>query len=161
MVQEIQAWGSQERFIEGAEHDSLHPHPVESVPDPGAVCARCLDSHALRLLWAFFAQMDMQTSQSYPMAIVAPVEQTAMASAATVSHSAGLAVGPSVGTTLGLRAPFLVGGVVKIVYDLTLWRMFRQARPRKRRQVHKAPKHDGAAAAGVGGAAAKCFALLV
>ena len=88
---------------------------------------------ALWLLRAFFAQMDVPTSQSYTMAVVAPAEQTAMASATTVSRSAGLAAGPSVGTalwtTIGPNAPFLVGGAVKIVYDLTLWCMFRRIKP--------------------------------
>jgi MFS family permease len=87
----------------------------------------------LWLLRAFFAQMDVPTSQSYTMAVVAPDEQTAMASAATVSRSAGMAAGPSVGTALwtavGASAPFIVGGVVKIAYDLTLWRLFRQVKP--------------------------------
>ena len=40
---------------------------------------------------------------------------------------------PSVGTALwtALRpsAPFLVGGAVKIAYDLTLWRIFRRVKP--------------------------------
>ena len=87
----------------------------------------------LWLLRAFFAQMDAPTSQSYTMAVVAPEEQTAMASATTVTRSAGLAAGPSVGTalwtTIGPSAPFLVGGVVKIAYDLTLWWMFRRVKP--------------------------------
>jgi len=88
---------------------------------------------ALWLLRAFFVQMDAPTSQSYTMAVVAPAEQTAMASATTVTRSAGLAAGPSVGTALwtaiGPGAPFLVGGAVKIAYDLTLWWMFRQVKP--------------------------------
>jgi MFS family permease len=88
---------------------------------------------ALWLLRAFFAQMDVPTSQSYTMAVVAPDEHTAMASAATVTRSAGLAAGPSVGTALwtamGPSAPFLVGGTVKIAYDLTLWWMFRRVNP--------------------------------
>jgi MFS family permease len=87
----------------------------------------------LWLLRAFFAQMDAPTSQSYTMAVVAPAEQTAMASATTVTRSAGLAAGPTVGTalwtTLGPSAPFLVGGAVKIAYDLTLWCLFRQVKP--------------------------------
>jgi MFS family permease len=87
----------------------------------------------LWLLRAFFAQMDAPTSQSYTMAVVAPTEHTAMASATTVTRSAGLAAGPSVGTALwtalGPSAPFLVSGVVKIAYDLTLWRLFRQVKP--------------------------------
>ena len=88
---------------------------------------------ALWLLRAFFAQMDAPTSQSYTMAVVTPEEHTAMASATTVTRSAGLAAGPSVGTALwtalGPSAPFLVGGTVKIAYDLTLWWMFRQVKP--------------------------------
>jgi MFS family permease len=88
---------------------------------------------ALWLLRAFFAQMDAPTSQSYTMAVVAPEEHTAMASATTVTRSAGLAAGPSVGTALwtalGPSAPFLVGGAVKIAYDLTLWWMFRRIKP--------------------------------
>jgi MFS family permease len=87
----------------------------------------------LWLLRAFFAQMDAPTSQSYTMAVVAPAEHTAMASATTVTRSAGLAAGPSVGTALwtalGPSAPFLVGGVVKIAYDLTLWWLFRRIKP--------------------------------
>src|SRR5262245_6117095 len=66
-------------------------------------------------------------------AVVAPAEQTAMASATTVTRSVGLAAGPSVGTVLwtalGPSAPFLVGGTVKIAYDPTLWWMFRQIKP--------------------------------
>jgi MFS family permease len=88
---------------------------------------------ALWLLRAFFVQMDAPTSQSYTMAVVAPAEQTAMASATTMTRSAGLAAGPSVGTALwtalGPSAPFLVGGTVKIAYDLTLWWMFRRVKP--------------------------------
>ena len=53
---------------------------------------------ALWLLRAFFVQMDAPTSQSYTMAVVAPAEQIAMASATTVTQSAGIADGPSVGT---------------------------------------------------------------
>jgi predicted MFS family arabinose efflux permease len=88
---------------------------------------------SLWLLRAFFAQMDAPTSQSYTMAVVAPAEQTAMASVTTVTRSAGLAAGPSVGTALwtalGPSAPFLVGGTVKIAYDLTLWWLFRRVKP--------------------------------
>jgi MFS family permease len=88
---------------------------------------------ALWLLRACFVQMDVPTSQSYTMAVIAPEEQTAMASAATVSRSAGMAAGPSVGTALwtaiGPSTPFIVGGVVKIAYDLMLWGIFRRIKP--------------------------------
>jgi hypothetical protein len=56
-----------------------------------------------------------------------------MASATTVSRSVGVAAGPSVGTALwsaiGPTVPFLVGGAVKIAYDLTLWWLFRRIKP--------------------------------
>jgi hypothetical protein len=72
----------------------------------------------LWLLRAFCVHMDASTSQSYTMAVVAPEEHTAMASATTATRSAGLAAGPSVGTALwtalGPSAPFLVGGAVNI-----------------------------------------------
>jgi predicted MFS family arabinose efflux permease len=88
---------------------------------------------ALWLLRAFFAQMDASTSQSYTMAVVAPAEHTARASATTVTRSAGLAAGPSVGTALwtalGPSPPFLVGGTLKMAYDLTLWWLFRRIKP--------------------------------
>ena len=88
---------------------------------------------ALWLLQAFFVQMDVPTSQSYTMAVVARAEQTAMASATTVSRSVGVAAGPSVGTalwsTIGPSAAFLVGGAVKIANDLTLWWLFRRIQP--------------------------------
>jgi hypothetical protein len=32
-------------------------------------------------------------------------------------------------TALGLSAPCLVGGTVKIAYDLTLWWLFRRVKP--------------------------------
>jgi hypothetical protein len=50
-----------------------------------------------------------------------------------VTRSAGLAAGSSVGTALWTAlspsAPFLVGGTIKIAYDLTLWWMFRRIKP--------------------------------
>lgn len=88
---------------------------------------------ALWLLRALFVQMDVPTSQSYTMAVVTGAERTAMAGATTVSRSAGIAAGPSVGTVLwsaiGPSAPFLAGGAVEIAYDLTLWWLFRRIKP--------------------------------
>ena len=128
-----------------AEHNRLHPHPVKPFSDRCAFCARSLDGHHPLVTRAFFVQMDAPTSQSYTMAVVAPEEQTAMAST-TVTRSVGLAWPVSGDSTVdrgGPGAPFVVGGVVKIAYDLTLWRI-RQVKPRKRRQVPRAPRHDGA-----------------
>lgn len=85
------------------------------------------------LVRAFFVQMDAPTSQSYTMAVVGPEERSAMAAATSVSRSAGIAAGPAMATALwgaaSASAPFVVGGVVKIIYDLTLWFLFRQVKP--------------------------------
>ena len=85
------------------------------------------------LVRAFFVQMDAPTSQSYTMAVVGPEERSAMAAATTVSRSAGIAAGPAAATALwgaaSASAPFIVGGVVKIIYDLTLWVLFRRVKP--------------------------------
>ena len=85
------------------------------------------------LVRAFFVQMDAPTSQSYTMAVVGPEERSAMAAATSVSRSAGIAAGPATATALwgaaSASAPFVVGGVVKIIYDLTLWVLFRRVKP--------------------------------
>jgi MFS family permease len=88
------------------------------------------------LFWflrAFFGQMDVPTSQSYTMAVVGPSERTAMASATMVSRSAGVAAGPAVAaalwSTTSAAVPFVLGALVKITYDLSLWYLFRQVKP--------------------------------
>jgi len=85
------------------------------------------------LVRAFFIQMDAPTSQSYTMAVVKSEERTPMATASTVSRSAGGSVGPSVGTalwsTFGPGVAFIASGTVKIAYDLTLWFLFRRVKP--------------------------------
>jgi MFS family permease len=86
------------------------------------------------LVRAFFVQMDAPTSQSYTMAVVGPEERSAMAAATSVSRSAGIAAGPATATALwgaaSASAPFVVGGVVKIIYDLTS--VLFQVKPRKK-----------------------------
>jgi MFS family permease len=85
------------------------------------------------LVRAFFVQMDAPTSQSYTMAVVGSQERSTMAAATSVSRSVGIAAGPAAATALWgaatASAPFVVGGVVKIAYDLILWYLFRQVRP--------------------------------
>jgi len=56
-----------------------------------------------------------------------------MASATTVSRSAGIAAGPTVATVLwsatSASVPFVLGALVKMTYDLTLWWLFRRVKP--------------------------------
>ncbi len=88
---------------------------------------------SLWLIRSFFGQMDVPTSQSYTMSIVGPEERSAMASAGSVARNSGTAMGPSVAsvlwTTGSSTIPLVAGGVIKIVYDLVLWRLFITVKP--------------------------------
>ena len=79
------------------------------------------------------SQMDVPTRQSYLMAVVQPDERSAAAGVAAVSRSLGASVSPSLATMLLANpllsaGPFLIGGGLKIVYDLLLYRGFVRAR---------------------------------
>lgn len=92
---------------------------------------------AVAVLLARFAisQMDVPTRQSYTVAVVEPDERSAAAGVTGVARTAGAAVAPVIAAplvTLPVLAgglPFLISGVLKIVYDLLLWREFRAVRP--------------------------------
>ena len=88
---------------------------------------------ALLLVRAALSQMDVPTRSSYVMAIVTPAERPAAASLTAVPRSAAAAIGPLLaGSMLGASAfgwPLVIGGAVKIVYDLLLLAMFRKERP--------------------------------
>ncbi|MEK6977678.1 MAG: MFS transporter, partial [Candidatus Hydrothermarchaeota archaeon] len=74
------------------------------------------------------SQMDVPTRQSYIVAIVAPEERTAAAGMTNIARNLAQAVGPSVAgyaLTLSLAAPFLIGGGLKVIYDLALYFSFR------------------------------------
>ena len=78
------------------------------------------------------SQMDVPTRQAYTVALVEPEERTAAAGTTNLSRTAAQAVSPSLGGlamgSLSLSAPFLIGGGLKIVYDLVLFAAFRRVR---------------------------------
>jgi MFS family permease len=86
---------------------------------------------AVFLVRQLLSQMDVPTRQAYTMALVAPEERTAAASVTSLARSAGSAASPVIsgallqGTLLTAGLPFVIAGAVKVVYDLTLWRVFR------------------------------------
>jgi MFS family permease len=89
------------------------------------------ESWAIGMLLARFAlsQMDVPTRQAYVVGVVDPSERTAAAATTNTARYLTRPVGPLVAaplTHLALGIPFVVGGAVKIVYDLGLWRMFRR-----------------------------------
>ncbi len=74
-------------------------------------------------------EMDVPTRQSYVMAVVPPSARTYASGMTNVTRNAGWAVGPLIGGTvmqhLSLAAPLLIGGSLKILYDIALYRSFR------------------------------------
>jgi MFS family permease len=67
---------------------------------------------------------------AYTMAVVAPDERSAASGITTVARSVGAAASPLLGGLLMSQpllfsAPFFVAGGLKIVYDLFLYKMFR------------------------------------
>jgi MFS family permease len=90
---------------------------------------------AILVLLARFSisQMDVPTRQSYTMAVVDPDERSAAAGVTGIARSTGAALSgniaaPLIATPALAALPFFVAGGLKIVYDLTLWALFR-ARP--------------------------------
>jgi MFS family permease len=82
---------------------------------------------AVGLLWGrhLLSQMDVPTRQAYLMAAVEDREREAAASATNLSRTMAQAVSPAltgwVMQALALSAPFVLGGGLKIVYDLSLY----------------------------------------
>lgn len=85
------------------------------------------------LLRHLLSQLDVPTRQSYLMAVVDPDERSAAAGIASVARTGAAAVAPAfAGAALSAPAlglPFLIAGGLKIVYDLTLFALFRHLRP--------------------------------
>ena len=85
---------------------------------------------ALLLVRAFLSQMDVPTRTAYVMSVVTPAERAAAASFTTVPRSLAAAASPALAGALfaggWLAAPLLLCGMLKIGYDLTLWRACRQ-----------------------------------
>ncbi len=87
----------------------------------------------LLLVRSFLSQMDVPARSSYVMAVVTPPERTAAASLTALPRSLATAAAPALSGMLlaaGLNAwPLILGGALKIVYDLLLLWMFRHVKP--------------------------------
>jgi MFS family permease len=80
------------------------------------------------------SQMDVPTRQSYIVAVVSEEERTPAAGITNMSRNISQAVSPSLtGYILQvlpvLSAPFVLGGALKIAYDIALYLNFRNVRP--------------------------------
>jgi hypothetical protein len=80
------------------------------------------------------SQMDVPTRQAYVMAVVEDHEREAAATTTTLWRTVAQAISPAatgwVMATIALSAPFILGGVLKIIYDIALYATFRDVKPR-------------------------------
>jgi predicted MFS family arabinose efflux permease len=89
---------------------------------------------AIAVLFARFSisQMDVPTRQSYTMAVVSPDERSAAAGVTGIARTTGAAISPAIAAPLVASPiaavaalPFILAGVLKLVYDVSLWSLFR------------------------------------
>jgi MFS family permease len=95
---------------------------------------------AFLLARAALASMDVPARQSYTMAVVDPPERTATAGITSLARGIAQVPGPAVAgallVPLGIGVPLIATGVLKIVYDVALYALFR-ARPAPEEVVRK------------------------
>ena len=93
---------------------------------------------ALYLARMALSQMDVPTRQSYLVAVVKENERTAAAGITNISRNITQSISPSIaGYILQslsiLSAPFVLGGALKIVYDVALYFNFKSIKPPEER----------------------------
>jgi MFS family permease len=88
----------------------------------------------LLLTRQLLSQMDVPTRQAYVMSVVEDHERESAASVTNMSRTVAQAVTPAVTgwvmQAVAVSAPFVLGGGLKIVYDLLLYATFRSVKPR-------------------------------
>jgi predicted MFS family arabinose efflux permease len=93
---------------------------------------------AMLLLRFSLSQMDVPTRQSYTMAVVDPDERSAAAGLTSVARTIAGAWAPLLTGVLFNASlwgvPFVLAGLLKSVYDLTLYGSFRAIKPPEERQ---------------------------
>lgn len=85
------------------------------------------------------SQMDVPTRQSYIVAVVKEDERTAATGITNTSRNIAQAISPSltglVVQSLWLSVPFVIGGLLKIAYDLGIYFNFRKIKPPEEKQT--------------------------
>ena len=87
---------------------------------------------AVALLFArqSISQMDVPTRQSYVMAIIRPEDRTATAALTNIPRTCAQGISPVIASNMIIGAfPFVIGGGMKIAYDIALYFSFRNVRP--------------------------------
>jgi MFS family permease len=88
----------------------------------------------LYLIRMALSQMDVPARQSYIVSVVKDEERTAATGITNISRNISQALSPSVAgyilqATSFLFAPFLIGGLLKVIYDVALYFNFRNITP--------------------------------
>jgi MFS family permease len=87
----------------------------------------------LFLLRESLVEMDVPTRQSYVAGVVPPEERTYASGVTNLTRNAAWAASSSLAgvfmQTIAFSAPLLLGGGLKIIYDILLWRAFRHVAP--------------------------------
>jgi MFS family permease len=100
---------------------------LAAAPSAAAAVPLLLARHLL-------SQMDVPTRQAFLMLVVEDREREHAASLTNLSRTVAQAVSPAVTgwimQSVSLAAPFVLGGGLKIVYDVLLYRVIRGAEPR-------------------------------
>jgi len=94
---------------------------------------------ALFLAREALVEMDVPTRQSYVMAIVPPEQRTYASGVTSLARTIAWAVGPSIAgiamQQVTPAAPLIIGGALKIGYDLLLYAGFRRIRPPEEQEM--------------------------
>lgn len=91
---------------------------------------------AVALLYArqLLSQMDVPTRQAYVMGVVEDHEREAAATTTTLWRTVTQAISPTltgwIMASVALSAPFVIGGGLKILYDVLLYATFKEVKPR-------------------------------
>jgi MFS family permease len=90
----------------------------------------------LYLIRMALSQMDVPTRQSYIVSVVKDEERTAATGITNISRNISQVLSPSLAgyiiQSLSLFfAPFLIGGVLKVIYDIALYFSFRNIKPQQ------------------------------
>jgi MFS family permease len=86
---------------------------------------------ALLLIRQTLSKIDVPARQAFTAAIVEPADRTAAASMTSIARSVAASLSPIAATALftgplgAIGAPLLLGAVLAIGYDLTVWRTYR------------------------------------
>jgi hypothetical protein len=86
----------------------------------------------LLMIRSALSSMDVPTRTAYVMAVVTPAERSAAASFTAVPRSLAAAISPTLSGAMfaagWISMPLIACGLLKITYDLTLWRAMRRSR---------------------------------